>query len=304
MTPQTPPNLNEGQSTTVSHGVPRPLPIHELRDRETSEVLGFLAERPLHTVTMSGFIRDNGIESPFNRGTFYGYRSGDGRLEGVALIGHATFLESRCDEALAGFARVAQGVGSAHMIMGEQNTVERFWEHYSSVGQEQRRCSREVLFAQTAPVTTFPPVPELRAAALHDLSLIVPVHAAMAFAESGVNPLDVDSEGFSRRCARRIRQDRIWVWIADGKLIFKADVVSDTPEATYIEGIYVAPSERGRGYGSRCLAEVSRTLLQRTKAVVLLVNDENLAAHRFFEKVGFRRQSLYETIFLAKKRDN
>jgi len=67
----------------------------ELTDDEQNEVLAFLAERPIHTVCLAGFIRDNGLSSPHNRGTFYGCRNSEGRLEGVALIGHATLIEAR-----------------------------------------------------------------------------------------------------------------------------------------------------------------------------------------------------------------
>src|SRR5437870_11005012 len=46
----------------------------------------------------------------------------------------------------------------------------------------------------------------LRPANLGDLSLIVPAHAAMAREESGVDPLQVDREGFRSRCRRRDRK--------------------------------------------------------------------------------------------------
>ncbi len=62
------------------------LPALRLGDEQEREVLTFLAERPVHTVIMAGFIRDNGLVSPLNRGTFYGYRDHTGRLRGVALI--------------------------------------------------------------------------------------------------------------------------------------------------------------------------------------------------------------------------
>src|SRR6185436_12983053 len=62
--------------------------VTELTEDDRNEVFAFLAERPLHTVAMAGFIRDNGFDSPHNRGTFYGCRNSEGRLEGVALIGH------------------------------------------------------------------------------------------------------------------------------------------------------------------------------------------------------------------------
>ncbi|MBK6724934.1 MAG: hypothetical protein IPG58_17215 [Acidobacteria bacterium] len=58
--------------------------VHELTTDNTAEVQAFLSIRPVHTVVMSSFIVDNGIESELNRGRFYGYRNEVGTLEGVA----------------------------------------------------------------------------------------------------------------------------------------------------------------------------------------------------------------------------
>ena len=66
-----------------------------LTNEHQPEILAFLAARPLHTVIMAGHIRDNGVVSAFNRGTFHAYRGLQGSLEGVALIGHATLMETR-----------------------------------------------------------------------------------------------------------------------------------------------------------------------------------------------------------------
>src|SRR5712691_4089470 len=78
--------------------------IHPLDDRHKEEVLSFLGIRPLNTFIMSSWIHDNGLDSAFNRGTFYGYRNAHRRLEGVALIGHITLFETEIDSALAAFA--------------------------------------------------------------------------------------------------------------------------------------------------------------------------------------------------------
>src|SRR5829696_9128471 len=84
---------------------PAPLP---LKDADREEALSFLAARPLQTFFLAGLIRDNGVESPLNRGTFYGCRDDEGRLEGVALVGHATAFEARTAGAVGAFARLAQ----------------------------------------------------------------------------------------------------------------------------------------------------------------------------------------------------
>ena len=262
------------------------------------EVLNFLSARPVHTVYLTGLIRDNGIISPLNRGTFYGYRNSRGRLEGVALIGHATVVEARSDEALSAFARLAQQNHSAHMILGEQEMIEGFWRYYSEGGRAPRLFCRELLFEKKGLSEVLEPVSSLRLATDADLDLVVPVHAQMAFEESGVNPLETDEAGFRRRCARRISQGRVWVLVESGKLIFKADVVSDTPSVVYLEGIYVAPEERSKGYGLRCLTQMCRTLLARAGSVGLLVNEQNAPAIHLYERAGFKLQGFYDTIFL------
>src|SRR5919198_5140248 len=90
------------------YGAPSPaLTVQALADGHKEEVLEFLAARPVHTVVMAGFIRDNGLVSPLNRGTFYACRDAEGRLEGVALVGHVTLIETDQEAALEAFARLA-----------------------------------------------------------------------------------------------------------------------------------------------------------------------------------------------------
>ena len=265
------------------------------------EILAFLAENPVHTVVMRGLIGDNGLESPFNRGKFYACRDSEGQLSGVALIGHAMFIEARSPFALEAFARLAQEHRKAHMILGEQETVRRFWDYYSKGGQPMRLFCRELLFEQRWPVEACDPVEGLRPATLDDLTIIMPVHAALAYEESGINPMDVDFDGFRLRCARRIEQGRVWVWVQDGNLIFKADIASDTPECIYIEGGYVDRQKRGKGYGLRCLTQMGRELLDRTRVVSALVNEQNTVARALVTKAGFKLRGYYDTIFLQQK---
>src|SRR5687768_12669462 len=78
--------------------------IRRLTSADRTETLAFLAIRPVHTVVMTSFINDNGIESTLNRGQFFGYWNLNGDLEGVALIGHTTLVEARSPEALKAFA--------------------------------------------------------------------------------------------------------------------------------------------------------------------------------------------------------
>src|SRR5437763_14801042 len=107
--------------------------MEALKARHEEEVLSFLSERPIHTVIMSGLIHDNGLEGPLSRGKFYAYRGPQGVLEGVALIGHATLLEVRSENAHASLAPPATGIPGVHMVLGEQDKIDGFWKSYSAL---------------------------------------------------------------------------------------------------------------------------------------------------------------------------
>lgn len=274
------------------------LKVERLANEHQAEVLELLARRPIHTIAMTGFIHDNGLVSPLNRGTFYGCRNQRGELEGVALVGHATLMETLTDRALEAFAQVAQECKNTHMIMGELDRVEEFWSYYSNAGQGMRLACRESLFELQWPIEVQRKVDGLRRATLEDLELVMPVQAQMAFDESGLNPMELDSVGFRQRCIRRIQKGRTWVYVENGALIFKAEVISDTPEVAYLEGVWVNETKRGKGIGSSCFSQVGRELLQRSKSICLLLNEKNEDAQAFYRKAGYECLSTYDTIFL------
>jgi ribosomal protein S18 acetylase RimI-like enzyme len=275
-----------------------PGPIESLKDEHQTEVLDFLSVRPLHTFVMTGWIRDNGVANPLNRGTFYGYRDQEGRLEGVALIGHVTLFETNSDSALGAFAGLTQNCPSANAVMGEAGKVSRFLSYYMDGRSRPRLICREKLFERHSQEESIEEIPGLCLATRNELELVMRVHAQMALEETGVNPLEVDPTGFRQRCARRIQQERVWVCVEDSRLTFKADVITDLREITYLEGVYVSPEKRGNCYGARCLRQVTNTLLKRTKSVCLLVKENNSAAQACYRKAGFTLRDYYETLFL------
>jgi predicted GNAT family acetyltransferase len=156
------------------------------------------------------------------------------------------------------------------------------------------------LFELSWPIEAREPVENLRRATAAELDLVMPVQAELAFDESGINPLQVDPEGFRKRCLRRIEQGRTWVVIEDGKLIFKADVISRTADVNYLEGIWLSEERRANGNGLRFMSDLLRRLLEETKSICLLVNETNKHAQNFYRKCGFHFRATYETIFLPR----
>ena len=271
--------------------------IEELNKDNETEVLDFLAQRPLHTVFMASQIRDNGMVSPHNRGSFYGARDSYGELEGVALLGHASLIETRTERSVCEFARLARNCQDTHLIRGERDRVTAFWKYYARHGQEPRLVRREQLLHLNEPAPAFETV-DLRLASTKDLQRVLSVNASMALDEGGISPLQKDPSGFRQRTARRIEQGRIWVWVQNGRLTFKADVVGSTPEVAYLEAVHVHPEERRKGYGLRCLSQLSSILLAGSQVVCLTVNEANSKVAALYQKAGYQFHSDYETIYL------
>jgi uncharacterized protein len=292
----TAPKVNEREQPALES-----VSVQRLANSDAAEVLEFLAQRPIHTITMMGMIHDNGIVSPFNRGTFYGCRDLKGQLEGVALVGHATLMETVSDRALAALAQIARECPGTHMIMGEKDRVADFWSHYADTGRRQRLTCREWLFEFSRPVEALEEADDLRPATIDELELVMPVQAELAYLESGINPLAVDPQGFRERCLRRIEQGRTWVVVENDLLVFKADVISKTPEVNYLEGIWLREDRRNKNLGTRFMSELMRRLLENTKSVCLLVNETNEWAQGFYRRCGFHFRATYETIFLPRK---
>jgi uncharacterized protein len=273
--------------------------LEVLTEDKMDEVLNFLKIRPVHTVAMTSFIMDNGLENDLNRGKYFGYRNRNGRLEGVALIGHTTLIEARSDEATTAFAIIArESETPVYVMMSDGNSIEKFWNLYKQDGSQPRLACTEKLFELNFPFLVQSCRWNVRPAAGDEVEQIAEAHAEVALLESGTNPLEKDPEGFLQRCLRRIEQERTFVVFDNGKLVFKADIVAETDETIYLEGIYVSPEYRGQGVAPACLSKLCAGLLRRVENICLLSNIEFKAAHKSFEKAGFRSNDSCTTIFV------
>lgn len=287
------------QSQAIANTVSNLNRIEQMRETNKQEVLEFLAERPVHTVVMTSMIQDNGMENADNRGLFYGYRNAHGTLEGVALIGHTTLVEARSDDSLMAFAlRARQSDTPIHFMMSDGKAIETFWNYFTDGLCQPRLVCPELLFELSFPFPVQDCKWDVRLAEQSELEQIAIAHDEVAFIESGSSPLLKDRDGFLKRCARRIEQKRTFVVFENGKLVFKADIVSETSDVVYLEGIYVAPEYRGRGVGSSCLSKLSLQLMERVENICLLSNVEFKAAHRSFAKAGYKNTDCCTTIFV------
>ena len=283
------------QGANVS--LPRLPLVSPARAEEENEILKALSASSLANVIMKGFVRDNGLANPKNRGQFYTCRNKLNELEGVALIGHTILFEAFNEAAIKVFAMLARRESAPHLLMGEHQSVQQFWNYYADKKQSPRLVVPVVVLSRSEPFDAQPQVSGLRLATPEDLEHVVSAQAAMARETSGVDPLQRDATGFRERYLRRIDKKRVWVLMKNGRLVFKTDVIADIPDATYIEGVYVSPEERGKGLGTNCLKALGSILLQRTKAIYLFVEHENSQTKSFYLKLGFNIAAHYDLLY-------
>jgi predicted GNAT family acetyltransferase len=212
-------------------------------------------------------------------------------------MGHTILFEAFSERAIQAFAGLARHINSPHLLMGEHNTVKRFWSYYSSNVNSPRLVCPIVFLQRRKSFEEQTEVAGLRPATYEDLEQVVQAQAAMAFETSGVDPLTKDPAGFRERYRRRIAKKRVWVVIEDGRLIFKTDVIADTPQAAYIEGVYVGREERGKGVGRRCVSALGRILLKRSNAIYLFVENQNTRTKSFYLNLGFTVAGQYELLY-------
>jgi hypothetical protein len=107
-----------------------------------------------------------------------------------------------------------------------------------------------------------------------------------------------DAEGFRWRTRSQIEQRRSWLWVEGGVILFKAEASAWTPSAVQLQQVWVDPSARRRGYGTRGLSELCRRLLERVPAVCLFVRADNVPAIRLYEAIGMEHVLDYRSLLL------
>jgi len=272
--------------------------VELLREADIQEVLRFLNIRPVHTVVIASFIHDNGIVSDLNRGSFYGYRDLEGKLEGVALLGHSTLIEARSEDAMFAFAGKGKTERTViNLIMSEHDDALKFWRYYAGAAEPRLTCT-ELLFETGFPMLVRDCAWDVRTARPEEIEQIAKAHAEVTFLESGSDPMIRDRDAFLDRVARRIEMGRTFVVFENGKLLFKVDIIAEADGIIYLEGIYVAPEHRGKGIGSSCLSRLTLMLLERAERICMLSNTRFENAHRSFPKAGYRVTGRCTTLFV------
>jgi len=142
------------------------------------------------------------------------------------------------------------------LIRGERKTIDQFWKLYAGPEQEPRFVWREFLLERKEPLPPLEPVNDLRRATLDDLDQVLKLNAGLASQERGINPLNLDPAGFV--AARPAASNRAESGLDSRRENDLQDRCLGRDAAGYIPGrVHVHPEERMKGYGTRCLTQLS-----------------------------------------------
>ena len=255
----------------------------KLIEPKREQILRFCARDPVERVFLEDVARRR-------LGRFVGAAE-DGELRALCHLGVNVVPSG---DGCGVFAREASKA-APRMLIGEARAVSDLWDAARSELPRPRedRPGQPVFVIREAPP---PGETGLRAASLDDLELLMPACAAAHEQELGIDPLRRDAEGFRWRTRSQIEEERSWLWVEDGVILFKAEASAWTPEAVQLQQVWVDPDVRRQGYGARGLSDVCRLLLGSAPAVCLFVRAENDPAIGLYEAIGMEHVLDYRSL--------
>ena len=243
---------------------------------------------PVANVFVSARVRAAGLNPARLGAEMWGYTERR-RLVSLCYAGANLVPVAATPEALRVFADRARWQGRrCSSIVGPAEMVEPLWERLEPHWGPARaiRARQPVMATSRAP--DVPADAEVRRVRVDERDILLPACVAMFTEEVGVSPNGGDGGALYRaRVTELIRGGRAFARITDGTVEFKAEIGAITPHACQIQGVWVPPHLRGRGYSTAGMSAVIAAALKAFSPVVTLyVNDFNAPARATYHRVG------------------
>lgn len=88
---------------------------------------------------------------------------------------------------------------------------------------------------------------------------------------------------------RRIRAGRLWFWVDEaGERVHLTGVNPPSFGVARVGPVYTPPAERGRGWASNAVAEVSRRIQAQGSRVCLFTDQANPTSNKIYDALGYR----------------
>ncbi|MGR4884184.1 GNAT family N-acetyltransferase [Streptomyces sp. LARHCF249] len=270
-----------------------------LEPGDLDAALDVLGREPVENAFVTSRVQVAGLDPWRLGGEMWGWYA-DGELRSLCYAGANLVPVCAEREAVRAFADRARRTGRrCSSIVGPAEPTRLLWQLLEpSWGPARDVRSHQPLMVIEGPSTTVRADPLVRRVRKDEMDLIMPACVAMFTEEVGISPMSGDGGLlYQARVAELVGSGRSFARIENGKIVFKAEIGAATAGACQIQGVWVAPEFRGRGYSETGMAAVVGYALRDVAPVVsLYVNDFNTAARASYKRVGFREVGAFMSV--------
>jgi uncharacterized protein len=265
--------------------------------RDGAAVRRVFDDDPIGSCMVAARVADHGLDPNSIGGELWTRRGPEESLcyAGANLIplrGRLSDLYAFADAALTASRRCSSLVGRAELVMPMWQRLEPAWGPARDVREHQPLMS----LSRMPACEIDPGVRQVRSDEI-DTYLVAAVD--MFIGEVGVDPRVGDGgRGYRRRVAGLIAAGRAWARFENGQVVFKAEVGSQSPAVSQIQGVWVHPEWRGKGLGTAGTATLAAVIVGTGRIASLYVNDFNTVARATYDRVGFVEVGTFATVLL------
>jgi len=265
--------------------------------RDAAAVARVLTEDPVTCCMVAARVADHGVESAAIGGELWTRRRVEDSLcyAGVNLIplrGGLADVRAFAERALSTPRRCSSVVGPAELVLPMWERLQQGWGPARDV-----RDRQPLMALRSRPrCATDPGVRRVR---IEELDAYLVAAVDMFIGEVGIDPRAGDGgRGYRRRVAKLIAAGRAFARFEHGRVVFKAEIGSQSPAVGQIQGVWVHPEWRGRGLGTAGTAAVAAAVVQGGRIASLYVNSYNTVARAAYTRVGFSEVGVFATVLL------
>lgn len=265
--------------------------------RDAGAVARVLAEEPVTACMVAARVADHGIDPQAIGGELW-TRSGAGEslcYAGANLIplrGGPGDLQAFADQALSRARRCSSVVGRADLVLPMWDRLRDGWGPARDV-----RANQPLLALRSRPQCAVDPA--VRRVRVDELDSYLVAAIDMFIGEVGIDPRAGDGgRGYRRRIANLIAAGRAYARFESGRVVFKAEIGSQSPAVGQIQGVWVHPEWRGYGLGTAGTAAVAEAVVAGGRTASLYVNSYNVVARAAYARVGFTQVGTFATVLL------
>ncbi|GAB3274659.1 GNAT family N-acetyltransferase [Sinomonas notoginsengisoli] len=271
--------------------------MRRLTDEDTPALAELAATDPVANVFVASHLAAHGRAAVSATGAeILGTFDGDGQLASACWLGANIVpveVPAAHARAYADFIRHSRRRFAS--IFGPAEATLAIFAELSGQPARDVRTHQPLLAMDGAPA--LPADPLVRCTRVEDFDALAPACVSMFEEEVGYSPVTGGSDNYYRRVRQLIAEGHSFARFgADGSVVFKAELGSVSPEASQVQGVWVAPSQRGKGISHGGMAAVVEHARRLAPIVSLYVNDYNYKARASYRRVGFEQVGTFATV--------